>query len=86
ASLYTAKAAASQNMPPGDPTSPNDQGGYPHMNQNAPTMIQASQAQMMSPSHHSDVMISGMQINGVHNEYPPVSMVGNSVHSQVGTE
>lgn len=53
------------------------------MNQNAPTMIQASQAQMMSPSHHSDVLISGIQMNGVHGEYPPASMVGSTVQSQV---
>ena len=53
------------------------------MSQNTPTMIQASQAQMMSPSHHSDVMISGMQMNGVHGDYPPVTMVGNTVQSQV---
>jgi hypothetical protein len=54
------------------------------MSQGTPTMIQASQGQMMSPSRHSDVMISGMQMNGVHGEYPPVSMVGNNVQSQVG--
>ena len=54
------------------------------MNQTAPSMIQVSQGQMMSPSRHSDVMISGMQMNGVHGEYPPASMVGNNVQSQVG--
>ena len=53
------------------------------MSQTTPTMIQVSQGQMMSPSRHSDVMISGLQMNGVHGEYPPVSMVGNNVQSQV---
>ena len=53
------------------------------MGQSTPTMIQVSQGQMISPSRHSDVMISGMQMNGVHGEYPPVSMVGNNVQSQV---
>ena len=53
------------------------------MSQTTPTMIQVSQGQMMSPSRHSDVMISGMQLNGVHGEYPPVSMVGNNVQQQV---
>lgn len=86
ASLYTAKAqAASQSMPSGDSTSPSEQ-GYGHMSQTTPTMIQVSQGQMMSPSRHSDVMISGLQMNGVHGEYPPVSMVGNNVQSQAGPE
>lgn len=57
--------------------------GFNHMSQATPTMIQVSQGQMLSPSHHSDVMISGMQMNGVHGEYPPVSMVGNNIQSQV---
>ena len=57
--------------------------GFDHMSQATPTMIKVSQGQMLSPSRHCDVMISGMQMNGVHVEYPPVSIVGNNIQSQV---